>query len=338
MASKKYFVIITLLLFSAFGTTALWAQTTGYYVELRFIQRLTWSADEYAMRYEVIIQREERRAYNEALREFTEASFIEVSLHPGKYRCQVIPYDYLGKPTPVNEWVNFEVLPGIAAELNNQLTPGDHEIIVINPSGGVVNRAEVKLPKSEAGNTAEYIPETETDAEYVYEAEMISGYMRQYDLYLGAAFAPLLPLYGENRLFGENVSPFGMSARLCAVSAKQGFLNPGMELAASWRVYGSGGEQAIHSPAFDLNILAQSRFPGGRAALNLRAGAGLSLLPQTQSSSPNGQYSIHANVGASFLWLFMKNLCMEGGVDYSQFFTADNFGFFRPWIGLGYRF
>jgi hypothetical protein len=336
MASKKYFIIITLTLF--FGINAVWAQTTGYYVELRFIQRLTWSADEYAMRYEVIIQREERRAYNEALREFTEASFIEVSLHPGKYRCQVIPYDYLGKPTPVNEWVNFEVLPGIAAELNNQLTPGDHEIIVINPSGGVVNRAEVTLPKPEAEKTAEYITETETDGEYVREAEIISGYMRQYDIYLGAAFVPLLPLYGENRLFGENVSPFGMSARFCAVSAKHGFLNPGMELAAMWSVYGSGGEQAVHSPAFDLNILAQSRFPGGKAALNFRAGTGLSLLPEAQSSSPNGQYAFHLNVGASFMWLFMKNLCMETGVEYSQSFTKDRFGFFRPWIGLAYRF
>ena len=328
MASKKYFIIITLSLF--FGINALWAQTTGYYVELRFIQRLTWTADEYAMRYEVIIQREERRAYNETLREFTEASFIEVSLHPGKYRCQVIPYDYLGKPTPVNEWVNFEVLPGIAAELNNQLTPGDHEIIVINPSGGVVNRAEVTLPKPEAGSTVEYVTETETGVEYEY--------MRQYDLYLGAALVPLLPLYGENRLFGENVSPFGMSARFCAVSAKHGFLNPGMELAASWNIYGSGGGQAVHSPAFDLNILAQSRFPGGRKAINLRAGLGLSLMPQTELAAPNGLYSVHVNIGASFLWLFMKNLCMETGVEYSQSFTKDRFGFFRPWIGLGYRF
>jgi len=332
MAFKKYFIIITLTLF--LGINAVWAQTTGYYVELRFIQRLTWSADEYAMRYEVIIQREERRAYNETLREFTEASFIEVSLHPGKYRCQVIPYDYLGKPTPSNEWVNFEVLPGIAAELNNQLTPGDHEIIVINPSGGVVNRAEVTLPKPET----ETGTGTGTDVEYVYEAEIISEYMRQYDLYLGAAFVPLLPLYGENRLFGENVSPFGMSARFCAVSAKHGFLNPGVELAASWRVYGGGEEQAVHSPAFDLNMLAQSRFPGGKAALNLRAGMGLSLMPQTELESPNGLYSVHVNIGASFMWLFMKNLCMEAGVEYSQSFTKDRFGFFRPWVGLGYRF
>ena len=328
MGSKKYFVVIALYLF--FGITVLWAQTTGYYVELRFIQRLTWSADEYAMRYEVIIQREERGSYREALREFTEASFIEVSLHPGKYRCQVIPHDYLGKPIPVTEWMNFEVLPGIVPEHNNQLIPGDYEIIIVNPSGTAINRAEITLPKPET--------EMEIDVEYVYEPERITGYTRQFDLYAGAAYVPLLPVYGKNHFIGRNISPFGMSARLCAVSAKQSFLNPGMELAASWSVYGNGGEKAVHSAAFDLNALAQNRFPGGRAALNLRAGVGLSLLPQAQSPSPNGQYSFHVNIGASFLWLFMKNLYLEGGADYSHSFIKDSFGFFRPWIGLGYRF
>ena len=296
------------------------------------------------MRYEVIIQREERGSYREALREFTEASFIEVSLHPGKYRFQVIPYDYLGKPVPVTEWMNFEVLPGVASELNNQLIPGDHKIVVINPSGTVVNRAEVTLPRSEPETLLEQITEEEKPAEYItetgdtYEPEKITVPIRQFDIYTGAAYVPLLPVHGENKFFGENLSLFGMSARLCAVSAKQSsFLNPGMELIASWRVYGDG-EQAVHSAAFDFNVLAQSRFPGGKAALNLRAGAGLSLLPQTQSASPDGRYSIHANIGASFLWLFIKNLYLEGGVEYSQFFTEDNFGFFRPWIGLGYRF
>jgi len=128
-----------------------------------------------------------------------------------------------------------------------------------------------------------------------------------------------------------------MSVRLSALSAKESFLNLGMELAAAWRIYGSG-EQIVHSTSFDLNVLAQSRFPGGRAALNLRTGVGLSLLPKTNSASPDGQYSVHLNIGISFLWLFTKNIYIEGGADYSQFFTEDHFGFLRPWIGVGYRF
>jgi hypothetical protein len=335
LLTLKYFILITLLLSA--GIVPLLAQTTGYYMELRFIQRLTWRGDEYAMRYEVIIQREERGSYNETLREFTEASFLEVSLHPGKYRFQVIPYDYLNRPVPANQWVNFEVLSGVVSE---QLIPGDHEIVVVNPSGTVVNRAEVTLPKSEAEKTVEYVAERETAVERITETEKtveyIPEHIRQFDIYACLAYVPLLPLYGENQLFGENISPFGMTARFCAVSAKESFLNPGIELTASWRVY-SGTGQAVHSTALDFNILAQTRFPGGTTALNFRAGAGLSLLPQTQSASP-GQYSFHVNIGASFLWLFMKNFYMEGGAEYSQFFTEDNFGFFRPWIGAGYRF
>ncbi len=169
------------------------------------------------------------------------------------------------------------------------------------------------------------------------EAKIVTEYIRQFDIYLGAAYVPLFPVYSDNQLFGENVSPFGLSMRLCAVSAKNNLLNPGIELIASWRIY-ADGEQTVNSAAFDLNALAQSRFPGGRAALNLRAGMGLSFLPQNKSASPDGQYSIHLNIGASFLWLFTKNIYMEGGVDYSQFFTEDYFGFLRPWIGAGYRF
>ena len=333
----KHFILIALFLSA--GIAPLLAQTTGYYMELRFIQRLTWRGDEYAMRYEVKIEIEEEGKYKTALSEFTEASFIEVSLHPGKYRFQVIPYDYLDKPVPTDKWVNFEVLPGVVP--NNQLIPGDHEIVVINPSGTVVNRAEVTLPKPEAEKIVEYVIEKQPTVEHVTDAEKtveyIPEHIRRFDIYAGAAYVPLLPIYGENKLFGENVSPFGMSARFCAVWAKQSFLNPGVEFAAAYRVY-TGGEQAVHSAAFDLNVLAQSRFPGGKTALNFRAGAGLSLLPQNQSASPDGQYSIHVNIGASFLWLFMKNLYLEGGADYSQFFTEDYFGFFRPWIGVGYRF
>ena len=222
------------------------------------------------------------------------------------------------------------------------MIPGDHEIIIINPSGTAVNRAEVTLPKPEAEKKVEYAAEKETAVEYITGTEKtvenISEHTLQFDIYAGAALVPLFPLYGENQFSGENISPFGMSVRLCAVSAREGFLNPGIELTASWRVFGSGGGQTVNSAAFDFNILAQSRFPGGKTALNLRAGAGLSLLPQNQSASPDGQYSIHVNIGASFLWLFMKNLYLEGGAEYSQFFTEDNFGFFRPWIGAGYRF
>jgi len=295
------------------GLTPIWAQSSGYYVELRFVQRLSWTVDRYAMRYEVIIEKEQGGRYYSSLQAFTEANFVEVSLSPGKYRFQVVPHDYLDQPITVTEWVEFEVRPG-----EEQLASGEHEMIMVNP-GDESSRKEITLA----------VPETNKETE--------TEYIDQFDLYLGAAFVPLFPLYSDNQLFGRNISPVGIALRFDAVSAKNNILNPGLELTAAWRLY-TGGGAPVHSADFDLNAVAQARFPGGKTALNIRAGAGISLLPENQTASPGGQYSVHVNIGGSFLWLFTKSLYLEGGADYSQFFTEDHFGFVRPWIGAGYRF
>ena len=129
------------------------------------------------------------------------------------------------------------------------------------------------------------------------------------------------------------MSLIGAGLRVGVVSAKQNYVSPGLELLASWRMYET--TQAI---TVDLNILSQMRFINGRTALNMRFGAGVSLLSEIQPVSATGQYSIHANIGLSFLVLVLPKLYFEIGADYSQFFTLDNFGFFRPWIGIGARF
>jgi len=310
-------ILVLILAVFLTGLSPIWAQSSSYYVELRLVQRLSWTLDKYAMRYEVIIEKEQRGRYYSSLQAFTEANFVEVSLSPGKYRFQVIPHDYLDLPITVTEWVEFEV----RRVDDDQLGSGEHELIMVNP-GDESSRKEITLT----------VPEAETKTEYI----------NNFDLYLGAALVPLLPLYEENQLFGKNVSPLGISTRFCAVYAKNNILNPGLELAAAWRIYTGGGRApvgaAVHSTEFDCNVLAQSRFPGGKTAINLRTGVGLSLLPNTQSTSSGGQYSVHVNIGGSFLWLFKKNMYLEGGADYSQFFTEDHFGFVRPWIGAGYRF
>jgi len=335
MAIRNHFYIFTFILFLTIflltGLVPIWAQSSGYYVELRFVQRFSWTADEYAMRYEIVIEKEESGRYRNFLQEFTEANFIEVSLSPGKFRCQVIPHDFFDQPITVTEWVEFEVRPG-----DDQLATGEHELIIVNP-GDEKSRKGIILTAPETTPEPVIVPEPEPSETVALEKEIITEYMRQFEIFLGAAYVPLLPIYSENKLFGGNVSPFGLSVRLSAVTAKRNFLNPGLELTAAWRIF-SGEEGAVHSPEFDFNILGQTRFPGGKTALNFRAGMGLSLLPKTQSKSPYGQYSFHLNIGASFLWLFKENIFFEGGMDYSQFFTEDKFGFLRPWIGAGYRF
>jgi len=97
---------------------SLWAQTK----ESHFVQRLTWVGDEYAIRYEVTIEKEEDGEYKKVLQEFTTVFFIEVSLPHGKYRYQVIPYDFFGYPVPETEWMDFEV-KSLATIMVNQDKP-----------------------------------------------------------------------------------------------------------------------------------------------------------------------------------------------------------------------
>ena len=93
------------------------AQTSDFYVERRFIQRLSWSGNEYASRYEIIIEKEEAGEFRRAHQAFSTVFNIEVSLSPGKYRYRVIPYDFLDRPVAGTEWIDFEVLAAVYPQL-----------------------------------------------------------------------------------------------------------------------------------------------------------------------------------------------------------------------------
>ncbi|MCL2181368.1 MAG: hypothetical protein FWB83_09600 [Treponema sp.] len=336
--------------------------SASFRIELRFIQRLTWTGDDYALRYEVIIEKEEllnqtgRGRYSRYFQGFTEDIFIEVSLPPGNYRFQVIPYDFFNSPVPGAQWVNFEVLSG-----GDKLAEGDHEVILINP-GNETSRTEMiisipgqpdidvdnrqELPRDEIpepqiqGQTAAQ-PETEPEIITITVTEAFN----RFDIYLGAAYIPLLPLYNDNKFFfGENISYISAGLRAGVVSARRSFVSPGLELSVSWRIY-----ESLQAITVDFYYISQMRiFNSSRSeassgasnsvcAFNFRLGAGVSLLSDIPPVSTTGQYSLHANIGLSFLFLVTPRLYIEAGADYSQFFTLDHFGFFRPWIGIGAR-
>ena len=93
----------------------LWAQQNsddGYYVtEQRYVQQLAWIGDNYTLKYEVVIEKDEGGKYKTFLREFTEKPSLQVSLPLGKYRYCVIPYDYLEHPGEASDWENIETKP-----------------------------------------------------------------------------------------------------------------------------------------------------------------------------------------------------------------------------------
>ena len=300
-------------LFLAADITPVWGQGVSYHIEMRFVQRLSWAEDEYALNYLVLIDRQYGHEFRRFFQSFTVDAFIDVSLPAGNYRMQVIPHDFFGQPVPVDEWLYFEVRSG-----DERFDDGEQEIIIVH-YGDEAGRAAVILT--------------------VPEAEIVIEYQNVFDIYLGMLWIPLLPIHGENVFFGEDFSLLGVAGRAAVVSARPSFLNFGLELLVSWRSYEiTAGEGDLQSLAFDFNALAQIPLLPGRMFFKFRLGAGVSLLAHDGSAASVGQYSIHANSGLSFLWMAWRNLYLELGILYSQFFTSDYFGFFRPWVGLGWRF
>ena len=200
LQNDRIYTITLLCVFLIFSTLSLWGQEVNFRMELRFIQRLTWTGDQYALRYEVIIEREELLnesepgRYSRFFQSFTENEYIEVSLPPGNYRFQVIPYDFFNSPVPGAQWVNFEVLSG-----DNRLTQGDYEVVLINPEDDT-SRTEItiSIPGQSTDETDQQqeVLQAETEQEKGPITALVP--FNQFDIYLGAVYIPLLPLYNDN--------------------------------------------------------------------------------------------------------------------------------------------
>jgi hypothetical protein len=280
--------------------------------ETGFIQRLTWAEDEYAQRYEVIIEKEEEGEYWKLFQEFTTELFIEVSLLPGKYRCRVITYDFLNRPGPEPEWKYIEVLA------------------VLNPEP--VNDEQVHLEQAH-------------DEQAHYEQVRLAD--TQVDFFLNVAWMPSFTISDEgNSFFEQDMALSGASVRFGVVwangtsSANFFDINPGLELPISYSFFNTGTGEQAHLLTFGLNLLALKWLPGNSAALTFWLGAGYGLLftddaPTEESFS--GWKSIHINAGVSFLLFVIDRWYVEAGLDYSHWFTSPTSYYFRPWIGIGVR-
>jgi hypothetical protein len=84
----------------------------------RISQRLNWVGDEFAGRYEVLIEAlEEGGGYREVLRRSTVEPSIEVSLSPGKYRYKVLVYNLLGQIDYEMNWAALDVIRALPPAL-----------------------------------------------------------------------------------------------------------------------------------------------------------------------------------------------------------------------------
>ena len=145
--SRLFFTVFLFL-----GLSSVSAQNPSYFINTedgRFIQRLSWSGGEYALRYEVIIENGSGGTYRNYHREFTTEHYINISLSPGSYRFRVIPYDVLNRAGETSEWKYIEVFPALQPEpiavLPEYITSGG-----VEPSGYLLNITGNNLdPKAE---------------------------------------------------------------------------------------------------------------------------------------------------------------------------------------------
>jgi len=208
-----------------------------------FFQRLRWTGGEYAMRYEVVVQREVNGTYTTYLRESTETSFIIVSLPPGNYRFQVTSYDILDRPEETSRWKNFKVLPSAKNEITDIEPESDEN----------VNKAP----------DTENLPENESKKSLM--------------LFTSAAWAPVIPIHGS--FFGESFSPAGAGARFAAAFPIPRGLFAGGELTVFWHINADTGENVL---PLGVNLLVIKWLTNEKMALNFRLGLSFILLPDTQ--------------------------------------------------------
>ncbi|MDR2079508.1 MAG: hypothetical protein LBP74_07305, partial [Treponema sp.] len=198
----------------------------------RILQRLNWLGDEFASRYEIIIEaQEEWGGYREILRRPTEDTFIEVSLSPGKYRYKVVVYDLLGRVGHEMDWSLLDVIRALPPELTkinpesflidkedqgevilsgrNLIEESEVFLVLIGDEGGSVIKPLAWLPDP-SGNRARIVLDKKSLLPGRYEVHVRNpgdlevwldtlqvAYYRLLDVNLMAGYVPMVPLYGH---------------------------------------------------------------------------------------------------------------------------------------------
>jgi len=370
-AKRLRFSPIFAALFLAF-LPSLYAETNEdaarFSGELRFHQRLTWSTDRYAFRYEVVIERQDDEGvYHEFVRESRNTYFLEVSLPEGNYRYQVIVYDFLNRNGGESPWLSFSINPAFDPE-----SPFVQRFSWIADQYARYYEIEIEKETQTRGRFVgmqqEFTPRNFVEAtllpgRYRYRITPYDfldnpgevsewGYIDvanstlygeinlryTFDFYGALAWMPHFPLYGLNP-DEDALAASGVRIRLAAPLWNP--INVGLELVASMTSF-----QSVQLPSIDFNVLAWKWLPGDRLAFTVRVGGG--VMPVTEQTASGGNAgtdgisrSTHVftiNTGASVLWLLSRHIYMEAGLDTINHAGSNEFGRFRPWIASGMRY
>lgn len=105
MANKKAFFILTVfLIFSSVS----FAQKSK-----KFSQKIEWTKDNYATKYELQVQVLSGGKYSDFFRTETEKSFVNVSFPAGTYRYRITQFDLIGRKTEPSKWFPLEIVQAV---------------------------------------------------------------------------------------------------------------------------------------------------------------------------------------------------------------------------------
>jgi hypothetical protein len=368
MATKNYFVFI---LFFISLSSVLQAQQTqaDSFAQTRFYQRLHWIGDENALRYEIIVEKEEDGVYVKAQQLNTTEYSIIVSLTPGKYRYRVIPYDYLDHPAPGIEWIEFEVIPAFRPEVDTYTQEFNYRLtrerIVINLLGRNLHQKAEIILKEEDGTVFSpnridiaqdgssirlvfnnayllkpnfFVEIINPGGLYTKIGVQISIYAplpQPFDIYLNAAMMPMISLFGTGNWIQEN------DIALPGAALRAGVIyNPdntpfgiGIDVCGSFFVI-----DLTQLILIDINAMTQVNNQRENMALKFRAGFGFSNIINENDKNSKWQ-KLHFNFGASCLWVLWQQMYLEAGIDCVSWSKDGIYtGILRPSVGLGWRF
>jgi hypothetical protein len=294
------------------GTAILWGQETGYRIEEdgRFVQFLKWKEQQNVLYYEAEIEKQAGELWEGIVSGKTETPFFEFSQEPGTYRYRIRAYDFLERPGPVSNWLQFEILSAWQPELLRFSPEGFY--LDENPSWVITifgrNLAEGIEVSMEGPQGSRIKPETITVGQSRNEARLMFNYrqldMGSYtihvtnpggltaeiqtfriafrkpvDINVSAGYKPLLPFYGYiNELFGAAFFPIGAYSRLSIIPVKQPWGYVGFEIEPAWNyilIAKNTYEIQAQMPGAAIYGTYRRWFANRAIALDLRIGGGI---------------------------------------------------------------
>ncbi|MCL2210925.1 MAG: hypothetical protein FWB95_03270 [Treponema sp.] len=239
----------------------------GYHIdysggEAKFIQRLMWDKDQYALYYEIEIQIY-KETYTDYYYQIVKEEYINLSLPPGQYRYSITAFDLLERRGETSEWMEFRVIAAYQPGINrivpesfymDQMTERilhisgsnifeesviylrDQEKYIFPVEKIYVNTSRIRLVFDDErlvpGNY-NIIIENPGGLVFSYDGFFI-GYKKPLDVFIKMSFNPAIPVYGDLKdMFGPKLYLPCIGLSIEAISSKRTFFNAGMEFAAS---------------------------------------------------------------------------------------------------------